>query len=97
MPSPIITNWTGGGPSSTAYAEEQAIQQWIDNAIARAQSNLSNDPPDPAYPIETKWVSGGAPIEVSTPHNPGETTNDWIARHFDRVRAKMADFPPDPT
>jgi hypothetical protein len=46
-------------------------------------------------PIVTSWTSSGVPVEVSTTQNPGESVEDWVARHFARVRAKMSSQPPD--
>jgi hypothetical protein len=35
------------------------------------------------------------PAPIVTTHNPGESVEDWVARHFARVRAKMSSQPPD--
>jgi len=94
MPNPILSLWTEGS-CSTNYASVQTVQQWIDNHIGRAKSNIASNEPDSGDPIITRWYSGGVQYEVSTDKEPAETTKHWIDRHFDRVRDKMATNPPD--
>ncbi len=94
MPNPIVTLWTSGS-CSTNYAEGQTVQQWIDNHIGRAESNLAANPPAAIDPIVTSWYSGGVLVQVSTDKEPAELTKEWVDRHFERVRAKMQTNQPD--
>jgi hypothetical protein len=96
MANPISSNWTGASaPTQTWYQTGQTLAQWIDAHVSRAESNGVAEPPVPPDPIVTTWTSGGQPITVSTPQEPPETAEHWLARHFDRVRAKMDSDPPD--
>lgn len=46
-------------------------------------------------PLITTWQSGGETYSVATYKNLGESTADWIARHFARVASKMDQYPPE--
>jgi hypothetical protein len=45
-------------------------------------------------PITTTWTAADGPHTVSTERNQGESTADWIARHFAAVSAAMERHPP---
>lgn len=94
MTARIISSWIVGG-SITPYDDIWTVEQWIAEAELDYKIALSSDPPDTAYPIVTTWKSGGTPHSVSTTQNAGETVEHWVARHFDAVKARMKQYPPD--
>lgn len=49
-----------------------------------------------ATPITTTWTSSGVARSVVTYKHAGESTSDWIDRHFAAVRTAMDTYPPDP-
>lgn len=46
--------------------------------------------------ITSTWLSGGVTHAVTTPQDPGETVEAWIARHAEAVAAAQAVWPVDP-
>jgi hypothetical protein len=45
--------------------------------------------------LSSSWVSGGATKTVTTTRLSGEAVADWQKRHFDAVKARMEQYPPD--
>lgn len=45
--------------------------------------------------LSSSWVSGGVVRTVTTTRNENETVAAWQQRHFDAVKARMDQYPPD--
>lgn len=63
--------------------------------VAHRLENLENLVQVEAGEMKTTWKSGGVEQEVRTARNPGESLESWQERHFEAVRAKQEQFPPD--
>lgn len=63
--------------------------------VARVEHRLENLEQVEAGEMKTTWKSGGVEQEVRTARNPGESLESWQERHFEAVRAKQEQFPPD--
>lgn len=46
--------------------------------------------------ITTTWTSAGITHSVETTQDPGETVEEWVARHRRTVDALQQIYPPDP-
>lgn len=78
----VTTPWQSG--------EGWDIGHWLEHHIAEVDAS-----DQPAHDtLETRWDGDGGPVSHETGRRPGESDEDFKARHFVGVSDRMGEDPP---
>ncbi len=89
MAKPIKTTGTTTDPISTDHEPPESVRQWVerhDDAVLSATPSGNK--------LTTTWASSAGDQSKSTTRNPGESDEDFRARHVSAYVQEMVAQPP---
>ena len=95
----MTTTWTSGGLAQSVTTPRNVgenFADWLARHKAAVIAQATINPPDPGTEIKTTWMlAAGGRMSLSHTYDGGETVENFLDSHFEKVWDAWGEFPPE--